>query len=210
MKPRSPSLAATGAACALLLLTLLGLAAQLTDGFNHWTFEERRRQQAIVARLQATSPLLIRTSDGQQLQLFDGENAVYLVDFIYTRCPTVCQVLGAEYFQMQQALRAAPPSRVKLVSLSFDGLHDRQAELFDYARQHRADAARWTVAAPVSAATSQQLLQQLGVVAVSDGFGGFVHNGAIHLIDGHGRVRQIFDYADWQSALLAAQNLARS
>jgi protein SCO1/2 len=63
------------------------------------------------------------------------------------------------------------------------------------------------VAAPVSSATSTQLLQQLGVVAVPDGFGGFVHDGAIHLIDSRGQIRQIFDYADWQSALLAAQNL---
>jgi protein SCO1/2 len=32
--------------------------------------------------------------------LFDGTKQVYLVDFIYTRCATICQALGAEYFQM--------------------------------------------------------------------------------------------------------------
>jgi hypothetical protein len=64
VKPRPPSLAATVTACVLLVLTLLGLIAGLTDGFNHWTFEERRRQQASEARLQAPSPLLIRSSDG--------------------------------------------------------------------------------------------------------------------------------------------------
>lgn len=205
-----PSLAATGLACTLLLLALLGLSAWLTDGFEHWTFEERRRQQAGEARLQAPSPLVIRTSDGQQARLFDDDAAaaVYLVDFIYTRCPTVCQALGAQYLQLQEALRAAPPSRIKLVSLSFDGLHDQQPELAAYARLHRADAALWTVAAPLQATAGELLLQRLGVVAVPDGRGGFVHNGAIHLIDAHGRVRQIFDYADWQAALLAAQKMA--
>ncbi len=208
MKPGPPSLAATGTACALLLLTLLGLSAWLTDGFAHWTFEERRRQQASEAGLLAPAPLLIRTSDGQQKRVFDEPTAIYLVDFIYTRCTTVCQALGAEYFQMQEALRAAPASRIQLISLSFDGQHDQQAALSGYARLHRADASRWVVAAPVNTATSAQLLQQLGVVAVPDGMGGFVHNGAIHLIDGRGQVRQIFDYTDWQAALLAARKLA--
>jgi len=206
---RPPNLAATGTACVLLLLTLLGLSAGLTNGFKHWTFEDRRRQQASEAQLQAPAPFLIRTSNGQALRLFDQPNAVYLVDFIYTRCETICQALGAEYFQMQEALRSEPTSRVKLVSLSFDGLHDGQAELAAYGRRHRADAALWTVAAPTGAAASTQLLQQLGVVAVPDGFGGFVHNGAIHLIDGSGQVRQIFDYTDWQAALSAAQQLPR-
>lgn len=197
-------------ACALLLLALLGLSARLTNGFEHWTFEELRRYQASQARLHAPSPLPIRTSDGQQKRIFDDPAALYLVDFIYTRCTTVCQALGAEYFQMQQALRAAPASpHIQLVSLSFDGRHDHQAELASYARLHRADPAQWTVAAPQDAAVSAQLLQQLGVVAVPDGLGGFVHNGAIHLIDGSGEVRQIFDYADWQGALAAAQRLAR-
>ena len=40
-----------------------------------------------------------------------------------------------------------------------------------------------------------------GVVAVPDGFGGFVHNGAIHLIDADGTLRGIFDLDEWPQAL---------
>ncbi|PTT84231.1 hypothetical protein DBR42_15225 [Pelomonas sp. HMWF004] len=60
----------------------------------------------------------------------------------------------------------------------------------------------------MSQPASAELLGTLGVVAVPDGFGGFVHNSGIHLVDRQGRVRQVFDYTDWQSALAAARQLA--
>ena len=46
------------------------------------------------------------------------------------------------------------------------------------------------------------------VVAVPDGMGGFVHNGAIHLIDASGTVRGIYDLDQWPQALERALALA--
>jgi protein SCO1 len=133
---------------------------------------------------------------------------VRLVDFIYTRCASVCQALGAEFYQAQEALRFADNTNVELLSISIDSDHDGSAELRGYARRFHADPAWWTVAAPVSPSEGRRTLRELGVVAVPDGLGGFVHNGAIHVVDVDGRVRGIFDYADWPSALAAARGLA--
>jgi protein SCO1 len=55
---------------------------------------------------------------------------------------------------------------------------------------------------------SRALLRALGVVVVPDGSGGFVHNGAIHLLDGQGSLRALFDYTRWPEALAAARRVA--
>ncbi len=142
--------------------------------------------------------------------LFDGNRPgeVQLLDFIYTTCPTLCQALGSEYQRMQRALDDLPATGVHLVSLSFDVARDGQGELAAYAARHRAQPEHWTVAAPLTAEGIRRLMQQLGVVAVADGLGGYVHNGEIHLIDGAGVLRGIYAYAEWPAALAAARGLA--
>jgi protein SCO1/2 len=187
------------------------VAASITDGFELWTFEDVRREEAREGRLAAPA-VRARTASGEEVELWaprgDG-SAVYLVDFIYTSCPTLCTVLGSEFSQMQSELVASSaPHRPRLLSLSFDVERDGPAELAGYARRHRADPALWTVAAPDTATEERRLLRALGVIAVADGSGGFVHNGAIHVIDGHGVVHGIYDYARWREALRAASQLA--
>jgi protein SCO1/2 len=139
--------------------------------------------------------------------------AAFLVDFIYTRCPGVCSALGSEYLQMQRALAArtaaAPASaNVRLVSISLDVAGDDVAALAGYAARFGADPARWTIAVPASAVDAEVLLRSLEVVSIPDGQGGFVHNGAIHLVDARGRLRGLFELDGWPQALAAAERLA--
>ena len=201
-------LRAAWASVALLLLTAVA-THQLTRGFQYWTFEAARRSDALQQRLLA-SGLVVRTAQGQHLGLWSPATAphakAYLVDFIYTACPSVCQALGSEFAQMQRYLLDAGPSdaNVILLSLSFDLQRDGTTELAQYAQRHGADGTHWQVAAPLSAADNRRLLQELSVIAVPDGQGGYVHNGAIHLLDGSGRVQAIFDTTQWPQALAAA------
>lgn len=199
------ALVPTLAACALLVAGFLAGAAKLTDGFERWTFEGLRREAAREGRLHLPATMLRDAAD-QRFEV--GTGRVRLVDFIYTQCASVCQVLGVEFHQAQEALRRAGGADVGLLSISIDPDRDDRARLGAYARRFRADAAWWTVAAPVFASEGRRALRELGVVVVADGLGGFVHNGAIHVVDVDGRVRGIYDYADWSSAVAAAQRLA--
>ena len=97
---------------------------------------------------------------------------------------------------------------VRLLSVSFDVANETAGTLRGYARTYHADAARWTIAVPANARDTEALLQSLGVVVIPDGFGGYVHNGAIHLLDARGRLRGLYALDDWQQALEAAQRLA--
>lgn len=199
----------TLAVCALLLLALTGLVGRLTDGFESWTYETLRRERAQQGRLHAPA-MELRDAQDRPLRLFAPGSPpapVYLVDFIYTRCLTVCQALGSEYFRMQESLRArgAP---VQLLSVSIDPRHDDAQALAAHGALHRADASRWSLAAARDEAAGRAALRQLGVVAIPDGQGGYVHNGSIHLIAGSGRVLRIYDYAQWEQALAEARRAA--
>lgn len=195
--------------CGVLLAAFAAAVARISNGFELWTFESLRRAQAQQGLLRA-SPLAATLSDGSRRVLWSQGMAprAFLVDFIYTRCPGVCQALGSEYQRMQAEL-AHSDAPVQLLSLSFDPVHDDVPALAGYAKLHQAAATRWWIAVP-AAADSQRLLGELGVVAVPDGFGGYVHNGAIHLLDAEGRLREVFDYDDWPQALAAARQLAEA
>lgn len=215
-RPAGPPAWPTLCACILVLAALAWAVHGLTRGFESWTFEALRADAAARGALRAPS-VEIATSAGERLRPWsvpgrDARRQVYVVDFVYTRCPTVCRALGAPYAQMQALVRASAPGtpRPRLLSLSFDPEHDDLAALGRWARAQRADASIWTVATPATAAQRDALLRALGVVVVPDGFGGFVHNDAIAVIDGAGIVRSLFDASRWPQALAAAQAAAAS
>lgn len=197
---------------ALILVLIVGLY-RWTHGFEVWTFEGRRQMQLLAGELRAP-PVDLRGSDGSVPRLWGDAGAApaaYLVDFVYTRCPSVCRALGGEYQQMQRELFVQQDEEqlrgVHLVSISFDVDHDDPARLARYASDMHVDPRHWTLAVPSTHDDTRELLASLGVVVVPDGQGGFVHNGAIHLLDERGRLRALYGFDQWQQALEAARRL---
>ena len=205
----------TIALCATLLTAFVWGLYRYTANFDVWTFEGHRQLAMQAGDLRAPQ-VPLREMGMTPITLWTGAShapAAYLVDFIYTRCPSVCRVLGDEYQQMQTQLvtqRAHNPAlaAVHLVSISFDAEHDDPASLREYAREHQIDPALWTLAMPVTAADTRALMRSLEVIAIPDGLGGFVHNGAIHLLDASGRLRGLYEFDQWPQALEAAKQLA--
>jgi len=200
--------------CLAMLIGALVLLHRITLGFEAWTFEDRRQRLTPTGAFVAPA-VSLRGVAGQPVDLWHpaaNRPAAYLVDFIYTRCPGVCRALGTEYQRMQRQLAATPPSRaasdIRLVSLSFDVEHDDPERLAAEAQRLGTDPARWTFAVPATGTDARRLLTALGVVAIPDGRGGYVHNGDIHLLDARGRLHGIFTFGQWEAALAAAGRLA--
>jgi protein SCO1/2 len=209
-RPRSAALPSAALSLTLSVLFACGLY-RYTHGFEVWTFEGRRQLQVYAGALQAAPVPLVSAYPQVHPLWHEGatDPAAYLVDFVYTRCPGLCRALGSEYQQMQHQLalqQHAEPAlaRVHLVSISFDVDHDDATELARLATRLGADPLRWTFAVPATSRDAVRLLRSLGVVAVPDGQGGFVHNGAIHLLDEQGRLRGLFALDEWPQALKAA------
>lgn len=190
---------------AVLCVALAGgtALALTTDGLRAFTSEDARRLEVSEAPVQL--PVLeVLGTDGRPVSLSDPER-VTLLDFVYTRCETVCRALGSEFQQLQTEIRARGlQDRIRLLSVSFDPEHDTPAGLAAYARHQRADSAVWQFAVLANAADLPKLLGQFGIVVIPDGLGGFEHNAAIHVVDRRGRLVRIVDLANPAAALTEA------
>ncbi|MEB0135147.1 SCO family protein [Actimicrobium sp. CCC2.4] len=185
---------------ASLCALLLGLAAILlaTDGGHAFTTEALRRGQ--VARAPQPLPdfsLRDRTDQPVMLgQLLAGDGRVQIVDFVYTRCQTVCSALGSVYQRLQQQLLARGlQDKVGLLTISFDPVNDDAAALQAYAARLRMDPAAWQVVTLANVADRRRLLDAFGIMIVPAPLGEFEHNAALHIIDPAGRLVRIVDYA---------------
>ena len=205
----------TAVLSALLAVAAYACSAWLTHDFQVWTAEGARRLEVALAPIAAPAVKIDGPETPAQTlpQLLADGRSVTLVDFVYTRCQTVCLTLGSTFQQMQTTLQAASPGdaaarRVKLLSISFDGQHDEPQVLQAYAARLGADPLRWRFVRVPDAKETRRLLADFQVVVVPDGRGDFEHNAALLVIDQHGRLVRIFDYAEQQLALDYARYLA--
>lgn len=192
-------------------LPLLGLvvAAGLatlswgTDGFRVVTTEGARRL-AVAHHPRAVPDVALIDQDGARFSPAAYRGKMLLVDFIYTDCPTICGVLGADFGQVLDLLRrdGGTAGQVDLLSISFDPAHDRPPELKAYGARFGAATPRWRIAVPATAEGLRALLRTFGVVVIPDAFGGFTHNDAVYVVDRDGRLVRILD-ADLPATLVA-------
>ena len=227
----------TAALSTALALAAYASSAWLTHGFQVWTAEGARR---LEVALQPVAPPPVQV-DGPGIALqplaqwLAAPRTVTVVDFIYTRCQTVCLSLGSIFQQMQADLlqeraaataaavppgtpdlsapssSAAPdPATVRLLSISFDSAHDTPAALQAYARQLQADPSVWQFLRVPDPEELAQLLRRFEVVVVPDGRGDFEHNAALLVVGPEGRLVRVFDTTERELALNYARHLARS
>ena len=200
---------------AVVVLAGYASAAWLTHDFQVWTAEGARRLE--VALQPVPVPPVVVDGPGIVAQplptLLAHGGGVTIADFVYTRCQTVCLSLGSRFQQLQTALKAdrasGIPTRVRLLSISFDGAHDTPAVLQAYAQSLQAEPALWHWVRVPDATQEQALLRRLGVVVVPDGRGDYEHNAALLVLDAQGRLVRIFDLAEQQLALDFARHLAQ-
>lgn len=209
--PQRSAAIPTLAACTLVTVAFFAALSGVTLGLSAWTREDARRLQVERAPI-ALSPLVMIGQDRRALTPWAGQDAVaqvYVVDFIYTRCASLCVALGSVFQRMQKSIVERDlAGKVALLSISFDVAHDGVAEVATYARVHGAAAGTWWVAIP-DAAGLARLLAETGVVVIPDGAGGFAHNGGIHVIDARGRLLRVFDAEQFEAALDFAASRAR-
>lgn len=199
----SESWLGTGFATLALTLAAIGCVWSMTLGLRGFTSETLRRLRVTEHPPQLSS-LHLRSASGESVAAWDGpvRPPVQLVTFMYGRCPTVCSTIGMNFARLQREIVSDPRARdVRLLSISFDPLHDDRLALQAYASRHDADPAHWRVTAPEDRRALSTLLREAGVVVIGDGHGGFVHNAAIHVVRSDGRLLRIFGVEQYEAAL---------
>jgi protein SCO1/2 len=164
-----------------------------TDGFTAFTAETARRVE-ILRSPRALPDVALEDQNGKILHLKDYQGKLLAVDFIFTRCTTLCRSMGMIFKQIRDLIPEESLGRdFALLSISFDPEHDDPANLKKYGEAYGADGKIWRIARVRDKAELQSLLDAFGIIVIPDQFGGFEHNTALHLVGRDGRLRLISD-----------------
>ncbi len=82
----------------------------------------------------------LTNQQGKPLALSDMMGKIWVADFIFTNCPTICPAMTAEMARLQSEFVAEP---VYFVSFSVDPARDTSEVLSRYAKEYGADDRRW-------------------------------------------------------------------
>jgi protein SCO1/2 len=200
MKISAAKLLLATLAAAGVLAAAFALAAKATQHFSCFTSECWRRAD-VVAHPRLLPNVTLQNAAGQTNNLQDFHGSVLVVNFIYTRCATICNTLGSVSSQL--AARLSPEikqGKVKVISISFDPSRDKVANLQSYLKRLDRSQGSWQAARPTSENDNAILKRAFGIVAINDGFGGFDHNAALHIVDKANHLVRIVDIANLDEA----------
>src|SRR3546814_133257 len=132
-------------ASAAVLVARVVVLAELTDGFQAFTTQAALRLAVQSRPLHVPAEVPLDTGRGSMLDLADLRGRWVLVDFIYTRCPTLCQVMGTQFARLQDRF-ATPLAQdgLALLSISVDPDHDSPAALRAYMARSGDHGSGWT------------------------------------------------------------------
>jgi protein SCO1/2 len=131
---------------------------------------------------------------GDTIRKEDMAGKIYVADFFFTTCPTICPVMKKEMLRVYEQFKGEPNFRI--LSHSIDPTHDTQAVLMDYAEKLGVpNAATWNFLTG-----DQEKIFEIGqtsylTTTMADDMepGGFLHSGAFLLVDQQGRIRGVYD-----------------
>ncbi len=131
---------------------------------------------------------------GDTIRKEDMAGKIYVADFFFTTCPTICPIMKKEMLRVYEQFKGEPNFRI--LSHSIDPTHDTQAVLKDYAEKLGvSDAATWNFLTG-----DQEKIFEIGqtsymTTTMADELepGGFLHSGAFLLVDQQGRIRGVYD-----------------
>ena len=131
--------------------------------------------------------------DSVEVTELDYAEKIYVADFFFTSCPTICPKMKTQMLRIYQ--RYLTNSNIKFLSHSIDPDYDRPAVLKSYANRLEVDAKKWNFVTGPKEAIYQIAQKSYMVSAQEDKqeVGGFVHSGAFILVDSQRHVRGIYD-----------------
>ncbi len=123
----------------------------------------------------------------------DVEGKVYVADFFFTTCPTICPKMKTQMLRIYE--RYKDRDEVRILSHSIDPDFDTPNVLKDYATRLQVKAPKWNLLTGDKAAIYMLGQKSYMVSAQEDPneAGGFVHSGAFILVDKNRHVRGIYD-----------------
>ena len=123
----------------------------------------------------------------------DFEGKIYVADFFFTSCPTICPTMKKEMLRVYEAFK--DNEEVAILSHTIDPEYDTVALLKDFAEKLDVEAPKWHFVTGNKAKIYELGQKGYMVTAMEDEneVGGFIHSGAFILVDKDKHIRGVYD-----------------
>ncbi|MEM9831659.1 MAG: SCO family protein [Bacteroidota bacterium] len=121
------------------------------------------------------------------------ENKIYVADFFFTTCPTICPIMKKEMLRVYEEFK--DNDQVAILSHTIDPEYDTVALLHDYAQRLGVGSDTWHFVTGDKEKIFDIGLKSYMVTAMEDeeAPGGLIHSGAFILVDDQRRIRGMYD-----------------
>ncbi len=124
-----------------LIWVVLGVIIIGIAGVNLWSVFDTKSEVPVSKSVAVSVPdFSLTTQQGEPLTLSDMKGKIWVADFIFTNCPTICPAMTQEMARLQSEFVADP---IYFVSFSVDPERDTSSVLSRYAKAYGADDRRW-------------------------------------------------------------------
>ena len=134
--------------------------------------------------------------DGQPVTQETVKNKIYVANFFFATCQSICPEMSTNLVKVQEAFR--DDDSLLLLSHSVNPMHDTVEVLKSYAGRYGATSGKWHLMTGDKAVIYELARTSYLVNAIEDDGTpeGFLHSELFILVDGKGRLRGMYDGTD--------------
>ena len=210
--PESSPSSLVGTLFATLVVLIAGIWIFLASTLQGQALTTEALRQAELNEQPKKMPTLMLVDANNQvmeISQLSSDQRVLIVDFIYTRCQTVCLSLGSVFQALQaKIIEQGLEKKIGLISISFDPQNDDFSALQRYETRMQMQPDIWRAYSLKNPNDRKLLLDAFGIMVIPAPLNEFEHNAALHLLKGEYLLR-IFPLDKSGEALLHAQALGQ-
>ena len=133
--------------------------------------------------------------DGDTITQEFFKDKIYITDFFFTSCPTICPVMKTQMLRIYEKFKENP--ELGILSHTIDPRHDSVSVLKSYKQDLGIDSKQWQFVTGEQEKIYEIAQKSYMVSAMEDKEaveeGGFVHSGAFVLVDKNRNIRGVYD-----------------
>ncbi|MCX7638264.1 MAG: SCO family protein [Cyclobacteriaceae bacterium] len=162
-------------------------------GARELTVTEINGQKKVDTLYHTIAPFSFINQDGQEVTHKTLENKIYVADFFFTSCRTICPKMKTQMLRVYDSIQNMDD--VVILSHTIDPEHDDVARLHDFAERLGVKSSKWHFVTGERDSIYNLAQTSYFVTAMEDKTepDGFIHSGAFLLIDKQRRIRGKYD-----------------
>ena len=185
-----------------LIFTLVFSCNQVNEKqlpiYNPVDFEPKLVDKSLrnINKNHTVSDFNLTNQNGATITSKDYKNKIYVVDFFFTSCPSICPIMTNNMLMIQEEF--IDNSQVMLLSLSVTPEIDNVEILKNYAEKKGVNDSKWNITTG-SKKHIYELARKSYFAVVEQGDGGlqdFIHTPNFILVDTKKQIRGIYDGTD--------------